>query len=106
MPWRRICAEQFGARNWSESAIKSIPGRMTTTIKVPVQLRERVQEYAIRRGQTRAAVLNHALDLLDREAFFERLASDVATHAEDEVDVAERDAWLAGPTLASDAISQ
>lgn len=72
---------------------------MTTTIKVPVELRERVQAYAVQRAETQAAVLSHALDLLDREAFFERLAADIAREPEDAADAAEREAWLSGPTV-------
>ncbi len=76
---------------------------MTTTIKVPVELRERVQAYAVARTETQAAVLSHALDLLDRETFFKRLAADIAREPEDAADAAEREAWLSGPAVAGEA---
>lgn len=73
--------------------------RMTTTIKVPNDLRARVQQHAQARGQTQAAVVAHALDLLDRETFFAQLRDDIAAHPETTPDAAERDAWLAGPVV-------
>ncbi|MFA5566178.1 MAG: hypothetical protein WC184_08915 [Acidimicrobiia bacterium] len=68
-----------------------------TTIKVPTSLRERVQAHAQRQRLSQAAVLEKALDLLDREEFFAQLAQDVAQRGEAAADVAEREAWLAGP---------
>ncbi|MGH3504523.1 MAG: hypothetical protein ACRDQA_27030 [Nocardioidaceae bacterium] len=70
-----------------------------TTIKVPTDLRERVQDHARRTHLSQAAVLEHALDLLDREAFFDRLRRDVVEHPESPVERSERDAWLAGPLV-------
>lgn len=70
---------------------------MTTTIKVPNELRERVQHYARKRQQTQAAVVAHALDLLDREAFFAQLAGDIVVRPETPQDLIDRDAWLSGP---------
>lgn len=73
-----------------------------TTIKVPPDVRDRVQRHARRRHVSQAAVLDRALNLLDREAFFDQLRSDVADRPETEADRAEREAWLAGPLTADD----
>ncbi|MGH3471372.1 MAG: ribbon-helix-helix protein, CopG family [Nocardioidaceae bacterium] len=69
----------------------------TTTIKVPSQLRERVQRHAQREHVSQATVIERALDLLDREAFFTQLCRDVAERPEDATECDERNAWLAGP---------
>ncbi|MGH3630716.1 MAG: hypothetical protein ACRDRL_25150 [Sciscionella sp.] len=71
----------------------------STTIKVPPQLRERVQQHAQRGHVSQAAVLEHALDLLDREAFFAQLRRDVADRPEDSSERSERETWLAGPIV-------
>lgn len=70
-----------------------------TTIKVPVDLRQRVQEHAHRAHLSQAAVLEHALDLLDREAFFDQLRRDLAEHPETSQEHDEREAWLAGSLI-------
>jgi len=70
---------------------------MTTTIKVPVALRERVQAHARARNQNQAAVLEHALDLLDRETFFDQLRLEIAERPEGPAEAREREDWLAGP---------
>lgn len=74
----------------------------TTTIKVPIQLRERVQEHARRERVSQASVLSHAMDLLDREAFFTQLRKDTRASPEDRTEQAEREAWLAGPISDAD----
>lgn len=73
-----------------------------TTIKVSTHVRERVQHHAQRAHQSQATVLEHALDLLDREAFFDQLRRDIAEHPESPAEVTERDAWLGGPLVDSD----
>lgn len=78
--------------------MKGILNRMpTTTIKVSVQLRERVQQHARREHVSQAAVLERALDLLDRDAFFTQLSRDIAERPEDATERDEREAWLGGP---------
>lgn len=72
-------------------------GPTTTTITVPAQLRERVQQHAQRAQVSQASVLEHALDLLEREEFFTRLRRDVTERPEDEVVSDERETWLGGP---------
>lgn len=62
-------------------------------------MRERVREYARQRRTTQAAILAHALDLFDREAFFEQLRRDVEGLPENSTDVAAREAWLRGPVI-------
>ena len=74
-----------------------ILGYMTTTIKVPTRLRERVQQHAQRSQASQADVLERALDLLDREDFFAELRHRVAEHPETSDEQAEREQWLAGP---------
>ena len=66
-----------------------------TTIKVPTTIRDRVREHARRLRGTQASVLEHALDLLDREAFFDQLARDIEADPETAEERAEREAWLA-----------
>lgn len=75
----------------------------STTIKVPPELRERVQQHAQREHVSQAAVIEHALNLLDREAFFTQLRRDVAEHPEDADERSEREAWLAGPVVTDGA---
>ncbi len=70
---------------------------MTTTIKVPPHLRDRVQRHARREHVSQADVLARALDALDRSEFFEQLRRQVAAEPETEQEQAERDQWLAGP---------
>jgi hypothetical protein len=48
-------------------------------------------------------VIEHALDLLDREAFFSQLRRDVAAHPEDATERQERETWLAGPVVTGGA---
>lgn len=82
-----------------------VPDGMTsTTIKVPPELRERVRRHALRRNVSQAAVIEHALDLLDREAFFAQLRRDVAEHPEHADERSERAAWLAEPVVSDEAI--
>lgn len=69
----------------------------STTIKVPAQLRERVQQHARREQVSQATVLEHALDLLDRESFFTQLRQDVRERPEGASEHDEREAWLGGP---------
>jgi predicted transcriptional regulator len=66
-----------------------------TTIKVPTTVRDRVREHAHRTRRTQASVLEHALDLLDREAFFAQLAQDIEGDPETPEERLERDEWLA-----------
>lgn len=70
---------------------------MTTTIKVPNHLRERVQQHAQRSHASQADVLERALDLLDREDFFAELRHRAAEQPETSDEQSERDLWLAGP---------
>lgn len=72
-----------------------IRGMSETTIKVPATVRDRVRRHAHRTRATQAQVLEHALDLLDREDFFARLAHEVETSPETADEAAEREAWLA-----------
>lgn len=76
--------------------ISSLTGMSTTTIKVPRELRDRVQKHAARQGVTQATVLSEALDLLDRRAFFDRLRADVEAAPETLTEAQERDSWLGG----------
>jgi predicted transcriptional regulator len=76
----------------------------STTIKVPPELRQRVAQHAQRARVSQAAVIEHALDLLDREAFFSQLRRDVAAHPEDATERQERDTWLAGPVVTGGAV--
>lgn len=69
----------------------------STTIKVPVTLRDRVQRHAQREHVSQAHVLEHALDLLDREAFFSQLRRDVVDRPENPAERHEREDWLGGP---------
>lgn len=71
----------------------------TTSIKVPTELRDRVQRHARSSRASQAAVLGRALDLLDRQEFFTELSRSVAERPEDAAQAAERDAWLAGPVI-------
>lgn len=77
--------------------------RMTTTMKVPTELRDRVQRHARREHVSQAAVIEHALDLLEREEFFTQLRQDVVDHPESRDERREREAWLAGPVAADGA---
>lgn len=70
---------------------------MTSTIKVPTRLRDRVQQHARRDQVTQAELLDRALDALDRVEFFARLRHAVATEPETSEEQADRDEWLAGP---------
>lgn len=70
-------------------------GMTETTIKVPSAVRDRVRDHARRTRDTQASVLEHALDLLDREAFFEQLRRDIDAEPETPEERAERDQWLA-----------
>ena len=73
-----------------------------TTIKVTTDLRERVRQHARRGGLSQADVLQRALDLLDRDVFFQQLRSDVAAHPESESERTESDAWLGGPLVSGE----
>lgn len=75
----------------------------STTIKVSPELRRRVQQHAQRERVSQAAVLEHALDLLERESFFATLSRDVAERPENGVERQEREAWLAGPVVTDGA---
>lgn len=75
----------------------------STTIKVPPGLRERIQQHAQREHVSQAAVIEHALNLLDREAFFAQLRRDVVEHPEDADERSAREAWLAGPVVTDEA---
>lgn len=75
----------------------------STTIKVPPELRQRVARHARREHTSQAAVIEHALDLLDRETFFAQLRKDVAARPEDPAEQRERETWLAGPVTADGA---
>lgn len=75
----------------------------STTIKVPAELRERVQQHAQRDHVSQAAVLERALDLLDREAFFTQLRRDVAENPEDASERSAREAWLGGSVVTDGA---
>lgn len=77
-------------------------GMTTTTIKVPRELRDRVQKHAAQQGVTQAVILSEALDLLDRRAFFVRLRMDVEQNPETPVEVQEREAWLGGALVGGD----
>ncbi len=70
-----------------------------TTIKVTTDLRQRVQTHARRRHLSQAEVLERALDLLDRDVFFEQLRRDVAEHPETPDERSEREQWLGGPLV-------
>lgn len=70
-----------------------------TTIKVTTNLRQRVQAHARRSHLSQADVLERALDLLDRDVFFEQLRRDVAEHPETVHEGNERDDWLGGPLV-------
>lgn len=74
-----------------------------TTIKVSTEVRNRVQRHARRCHVSQAAILERALNLLDREAFFDQLRVDVADSPETDNDRAEREAWLSGPLMVNDA---
>lgn len=63
------------------------------------ELRTRVQEHAQRRQVSQATVLEHALDLLDREAFFTQLQHDVTEQPEEPSERNDRQAWLGGTVL-------
>ncbi|MEO7586882.1 MAG: hypothetical protein ABIS84_02525 [Arachnia sp.] len=73
-----------------------------TSIKVTTGLRERVQEHAKRSHVSQAAVLERALDLLDRDVFFETLRRDVAEHPEAADERREREDWLGGSLVSGD----
>jgi len=66
------------------------------------ELRDRVQKHAVHRQTTQAVVLSQALDLLERQAFFEQLRIDVAVDPETPHDAVERDPWLGGPLAVGD----
>jgi predicted transcriptional regulator len=51
----------------------------TTTIKVPVELRDRLAERARREHATLSTVITHALDLADAAAFWENVRSTMGT---------------------------
>ncbi len=70
---------------------------MTTTIKVPTRLRDRVQQHARRDQVSQAELLTRALDALDRDEFFTQLRHAAATQPETTDEQTERDQWLAGP---------
>lgn len=72
-----------------------IAGMNETTIKVPDTVRDRVREHARRTRATHANVIEHALDLLDREEFFTQLAADIEADPETPEERAERETWLA-----------
>ena len=74
----------------------------STTIKVSRELRDRVQKHAVHRQTTQAVVLSEALDLLERQAFFEQLQTDVVADPETPQDAVERDAWFGGPLAVGD----
>lgn len=74
---------------------------MMTSVKIPRELRERVQKYAVRDQTTQAAVISRALDLLDRQSFFEQLREDVNRRPEPAAEQREREEWLAGPVVSS-----
>lgn len=74
---------------------------MTTTIKLSMELRDRVQQHARRENVSQASVIEHALDLLDREEFFARLRRDVAAEPENSAERSDRESWLAGPLMSS-----
>lgn len=78
----------------------------STTIKVSPELRQRVQQHAQREHVSQAAVIEHALDLLERESFFTQLRRDVAEHPENAAERQERDAWLAGPVVTDDGADE
>lgn len=75
----------------------------STTIKVPAELRERVQQHAKHDHVSQAAVIEHALDLLDQEAFFNQLRRDVAENPEDASERSARETWLGGPVVTDGA---
>lgn len=77
----------------AEGMLSCITG---TTIRVPIELRARVWQNAQRNQISHAAVLERALDLLDRETFFAQLHHDVSQYPEDEPQRRERESWLAG----------
>lgn len=70
---------------------------MTTTIKVPTRLRDRVQQHARRDQVSQAEILDRALDALDRTEFFAQLRHAVATQPETTEEQTDRDQWLDGP---------
>ena len=70
---------------------------MTTTIKVPTRLRDRVQQHARRDQVSQAELLERALDALDRDEFFTQLRHAVDAQPETTDEQADRDEWLAGP---------
>lgn len=70
---------------------------MTTTIKVPTRLRDRVQQHARRDQVSQAELLDRALDALDRTEFFAQLRQAVATQPETTEEQTDRDQWLDGP---------
>lgn len=70
-----------------------------TTIKVTTDLRQRVQTHARRSHLSQADVLERAMDLLDRDVFFEQLRRDVAEHPETADERNDREDWLGGPLV-------
>jgi predicted transcriptional regulator len=76
-----------------------------TTVKVPVELRDRIAAGARNRRLSQAAVITLALDALDRREFwasvqqgYDRLRADGEAWADY---TRERDAWLAAPLMSS-----
>lgn len=71
----------------------------TTTVKVPVALRERIAVRARQRGISQAAVVAAALDSLERSDFWDSVGDGYAQLQREPGQwndyVAERDAWLA-----------
>lgn len=61
---------------------------------VPAELRARVRQLARRLHVTEATVLERALDLLGREAFFTQVRRDVVRHPEGAAEGRERETWL------------
>lgn len=53
----------------------------TTTLKVPVELRDRLAEQARRHGTTLAGVIAHALEVAEEREFWEEVRATMGTPA-------------------------
>lgn len=81
-------------------------GMTMTTVKVPLELRDRIAARARSRRQSQAAVIASALDALDRREFWAALKQGY-TQLQADTEAwgdytRERDAWLAAPLTAPD----
>lgn len=81
-----------------DGVLIGIPVRMTTTtIKVPVELRDRLAEVARRKNITMAAAIAQALDAAEEQRFWDAVRQAHASMA-----IAQRESYVSDATLTDD----